>query len=227
MEVRAMTRNLWIGVAAIVLCGALTFPAQRANSAESLLQAAAKRELVDGDLAGAIEGYKRALAAAKSNRAVAAQALLRLGQCYRKQGTAEARLTFERLLREYADQTEAVANARAELAALPTSADKPRFRKIRVPTMQLSPRFGAQLSPDGTRLAYLSRQAIWAVPVPGKVDPDTAGESVRLTDPNPQGGAWGMGLTWSGDGKWIAFNAGHWCPAKFSPKSITVTESIA
>jgi len=200
-----MTRNLWIGVAATVLCGSLTLPAQKADSAESLLQAATKRELVDGDLAGAIEGYKKALAAAKGNRALAAQALLQLGQCYRKQGNAEARRTFERLLREYADQTAAVAKARDELAALPASADRPRFRKIRVPTMLLSPRFGAQLSPDGTRLAFLSGGAIWAVPVPGKVDPDTAGEPLRLTDPMQ---AWGMGLAWSGDGKWIAFNAG-------------------
>ncbi len=203
-----MTRSLWIGVAATVLCGVLTLPAQRANSAESLLQAATKKELVDGDLAGAIEGYKKALAAAKGNRALAAQALLQLGQCYRKQGNAEARLTFERLLREYADQTAAVTKARDELAALPASGNGPRFRKFRIPTLANSPRFGAQLSPDGARLAFLSARAIWAVPVPGKVDPDTAGEPVRLTDPNPQGGAWGMGLTWSGDSKWIAFNAG-------------------
>ena len=103
-----MTKNLWTGAAVAALCAALILSAQTVDSAESLLQAATKKELVDGDLAGAIEGYKKAFAAAKDDRAVAAQALLKLGQCYRKQGDAEARVAFERLLREYADQTEVV-----------------------------------------------------------------------------------------------------------------------
>ena len=80
------------------------------------LQAAIKKEVVDGDLKGAIEQYKKL--AQGRDRAVAAKALVRMGQCYEKLGDAEARKAYERVLREYADQAGAVAEARARLAAL-------------------------------------------------------------------------------------------------------------
>src|SRR5689334_2123704 len=100
MENLAMSKHTWIRGAAAVLCAALILPAQKADSAESLLQAATKKELVDGNLLAAMEGYKKALTAAKGNRAVAAKALLRLGECYEKQGNAEAQRSYERLVRE-------------------------------------------------------------------------------------------------------------------------------
>jgi Tol biopolymer transport system component len=49
---------------------------------------------------------------------VAARALLHLGECHEKLGSAEARRAYERLVREFADQTEEAARARARLAAL-------------------------------------------------------------------------------------------------------------
>ena len=47
---------------------------------------------------------------------------------------------------------------------------------------------------------------MWVVPVHGQVDPDIAGEPVRLTDAP---GAWDVGnqLAWSADGEWIAVNS--------------------
>jgi tetratricopeptide (TPR) repeat protein len=104
--------------AATALCAALILPAQKVDSAESLLQAATKKELVDGNLTAAIEGYKKALTAAGSNRAVAAKALLRLGECYEKQGNAEARRAYERLVKEFSDQKEQARDAGARLAAM-------------------------------------------------------------------------------------------------------------
>ncbi len=78
---------------------------------------------------------------------------------------------------------------------------KPKFRKIRIPS---NPENGV-LSPDGKRFAFVSQRSVWTVPIPGNVQPDLAGEAIRLTEPI---GAWNRDNTmaWSGDGKWIAFN---------------------
>ncbi len=76
---------------------------------------------------------------------------------------------------------------------------QPHFRKIRIPT---KPGNGV-LSPDGKKLAFVSKGSIWVVPVHGKVSPDIAGEPVML--PGTEG-AWHWGMRWSADGKWIAYN---------------------
>jgi tetratricopeptide (TPR) repeat protein len=68
---------------------------------EVALRAAMEKETVKGDLKGAIDQYKK-LAQGK-DRAVAAKALVRMGQCYEKLGDAEARKAYERVVREYAD----------------------------------------------------------------------------------------------------------------------------
>ena len=54
-----------------------------------MLEAAARKERVDGDLRGAIALYEKL--ARGANRAVAAMALARMGQCYEKLGDADAR----------------------------------------------------------------------------------------------------------------------------------------
>ncbi|MCX6563565.1 MAG: tetratricopeptide repeat protein [Candidatus Aminicenantes bacterium] len=71
-----------------------------------------------GDLPKAIAIYQDILKRFPGNREVAAQALLRMGQCHEKLGNAEARAAYERVVREYADQAGIVAQARARLAVL-------------------------------------------------------------------------------------------------------------
>jgi Tol biopolymer transport system component len=90
---------------------------QAPDRAEVQLQAAIKKEVFDGDLKGAIEQYKKIVASYGNNRAVAAKALIRMGQCYEKLGDAEATKAYERVVREFADQKEAVEQAQALLAA--------------------------------------------------------------------------------------------------------------
>ena len=84
--------------------------------AEAQLQAAITKETVEGDLKGAIEQYQKL--ADSNNHAVAAKALLSLGQCYEKLGDTEARKAYERVVREFSDQKETAATAQARLAAL-------------------------------------------------------------------------------------------------------------
>jgi Tol biopolymer transport system component len=101
-------------VAGALLAGAWMSGAdQKGSSPEVELQAAIHSEMVDGNYKAAIEQYKKA--AQTTNRAVAAQALVRMAGCYQKLGDAESRKIYERVLREYGDQKEAAATAQARL----------------------------------------------------------------------------------------------------------------
>jgi Tol biopolymer transport system component len=101
-------------MAALLMAGPLA--GQKPGAAETMMQAAAKKEAVDGDLNGAIKQYGAIVARyAKSDRAMTAKALVRMAECYQKMGDAEARKIYEQVVREYSDQKEAVAEARAHL----------------------------------------------------------------------------------------------------------------
>ena len=110
-------------VTALVLAAAVAAPTLIAQErdAEVLLQAAMHTEQVEGDLEQAIQLYREIVAKHGDDRAVAAKALLYLGRCYEKLGRAEAANAYERVLGEYADQSEIVAEARTWLAALEQS----------------------------------------------------------------------------------------------------------
>ena len=112
-----MTFSGWM--TGIALAAFLSMPAAAAqpqDKAEVALRAAMEKETVEGDVKGAIEQYKKL--AQNTNKSVAAQALVRLGECYEKQGNADARKTYEQVLSKFGYQKEAVAQARARLAAL-------------------------------------------------------------------------------------------------------------
>src|SRR5438045_7873775 len=106
-------------------------PMAQSSSAKALLEAARKAEVVDGDLKLAIQKYQHVVDVAGSDRAVAARALLRMAECYQKLGDAEAQKIFARVVREYADQTEAVAAARARLGSeVPGNSSAPVSRRV-------------------------------------------------------------------------------------------------
>jgi Tol biopolymer transport system component len=178
--------------------------AQGVTEAERLLQKAMLSEDVDGNLQAAVEQYKKIVSDNGGNRAVAARALLRLAGCYEKLGREEAKKTYQQLINDYPDQAAEVASARQKLAGLTRvlekQASKPVFRKITIPG-KISAR--AQLSPDGARLAMVSDGDVWVVNLQGKVATDIAGAPVQLT--RGASASW-AGLTWSGNGQWIAFN---------------------
>jgi Tol biopolymer transport system component len=110
-----MQRTLKI---AIVLAGLLTIGPVlgQTRTAETQFKAAQHKEEVEGDLKGAIEQYKKL--AQGRDRAIAARALVRIAECYEKLGQADAKKTYELVVREFADQTESVSVARSRLAAL-------------------------------------------------------------------------------------------------------------
>ena len=72
-------------------------------------------EKTGGDLRAAIRLYEQAIRDAGKDRQLAAKALLRIGECYRRLGDAQARAVFTRIVTQYGDQADVVAEARARL----------------------------------------------------------------------------------------------------------------
>jgi len=94
------------------------------------LEAAIHREMVLGDLKGAIEGYRGVLALEGAGRAVAARALFQMGQCQEKLGNrAAAEDAYRRVADDYGDQEQAP-GARAKLAEWNEAVPGPRNLKF-------------------------------------------------------------------------------------------------
>jgi Tol biopolymer transport system component len=135
----------------MALAGGAT--AQR-NQAEIDLQAAIRAETVNGDLQNAIKAYAAIVSKHKGDRATAATALVRMAECYQKLGDAQAQAIYERVVREYSDQKDAVNQARARLApeaAVPVvRGDRPVWLG---PKAEMSG--SGQVSPDGRFITYV------------------------------------------------------------------------
>jgi Protein of unknown function (DUF3108)/Tetratricopeptide repeat len=87
-----------------------------AQPASELLEKAIFTEETVGDLDAAIGIYKQVLDNAEVNRKLAARAQYRLAQCYMKKGQdTEATEAFEKLIANYPDQKELVAQARQQM----------------------------------------------------------------------------------------------------------------
>ncbi|MBI4471903.1 MAG: PD40 domain-containing protein [Acidobacteria bacterium] len=83
-----------------------------------LFQRALTKERAEGDLAGAIELYQKVIQDDGGNRVLVARALVQMGMCYERLGNPEGRRSYERVVREFADQAESVAEARKRLAEM-------------------------------------------------------------------------------------------------------------
>ena len=119
---------LTLAVMAVLAAAPVPSAPQNQDKAEVALKAAMDKEVLDGNLKAAIDQYKK-LAQGK-DRAVAARALVRMGQCYDKLGDAESRKAYERVVREFGDQKDAVAEARKYLGAKAAGDGAVRVRRL-------------------------------------------------------------------------------------------------
>jgi hypothetical protein len=141
------------------LCAIVLFAAPRAQErAEVALRAAMDQETVKGDLKGAIEAYRKIIAAFPTNRAIQAQALLRMAGCYQKLGEDEARAVYERIVHDYADQPDVARLARAQLELAPLRVGAARARRVAVgggrETSNLSGILMGSVSADGKHMVF-------------------------------------------------------------------------
>jgi Tol biopolymer transport system component len=147
-----MNRLFVLLIAVVLTAGSqLTGAQQNAAQAEKLLASAEHKATVDGDLKGAIAEYTKIIAAAGSNRALAAEALVRMAECYQKLGDSESQKIYERLVRDYGDQKEPAALARLRLGATGSVARVKGDRAVW--SGPDADGFGT-ISPDGRTLTY-------------------------------------------------------------------------
>lgn len=158
---------------------AVAWNATREADLEMQLEAAIHREVVLGDLAGAMKEYRNLLAQSGVPRAVAARALLETGECLEKLGLgAEAYNSYRRVENEYGDQAAMVGLARTRLAAWvgPRNLHFEEGLPGRVPpfpwTVQAPPKdagYVAELRRDGCRTRTTGCAVVTApVNVPGQ-----------------------------------------------------------
>jgi hypothetical protein len=136
-----------------LVCGGT---AQSSVQGDKQFQAALHTEMVDGDLRAAIEEYRAIAVRPGVAREVAATALVRMAECYHKLGSAESRPIYERVVREFAEQKEAVSIAQARLAGAPTGQQHAvSLRKVwDGRTSGLTAAVLTMVSQDGRRLSY-------------------------------------------------------------------------
>lgn len=155
-----MRRMVTAFVMTVVLAGGVIAQQKRPQDVD--LQAAIRTETVDGDLNGAIKQYGAIVSKYKADRAVTATALVHMAECYQKMGDAESQEIYERIVREFADQKDAVAEARARLAALQSPGRTQASLAARL-VWTGQDTFGAvrgSPSPDGRYLTFLQSGAL-------------------------------------------------------------------
>jgi Tol biopolymer transport system component len=172
-----------------------------AQTGHDLFQQALVKEQADGDLRGAIDLYERIARDFADDAALAARALIQMGQCYERLGSQEARNAYRQVLERYPNEAESAAQARARLAALtrPSPAPQPKIQS----RLLMSGHYGDEVessggpTPDGQNLVYIDWKSESLA-----IRNFTSGESRMLTDDSP---GYVLGAQVSPDGRWVAY----------------------
>src|SRR5258706_2613991 len=102
-----MKTNLRSSIPALLLASLMALHTLSATAASpsELLEKGIYTEETKGDVDSAIAIYQQLVAEAKTGQSLAAQAQLRLGQCYlKKNRTVEATAAFTKLIKDFPDE---------------------------------------------------------------------------------------------------------------------------
>ena len=211
-----MRSGPWTFAILVIACGLIAASAhsQQLQSPDVLLGRALNLEDVEGRPSEAIAVYQQVLAAAGATRAQKARAQFQIGACYEKLGRVEAQRAYESVVRDFADQSDFVLQARARIqslnpqgpssAATQGSAGKRSERVLWTDETFMSYGF----SPTAEKVALVDE----VKGHPDLVIRDISTGNVRVvvknaSPPSPASG-YPMELTWSRDGKQLAY---AWC----------------
>ncbi len=181
---------------------ALVVTAAQSRPGADVYQEALHLQDVKGDLPGAIALYKTIVERHAKDRPLVAKALFQLGSCYEKLGRSEAKLAYERIVREYADVPDVAARAREQLSAIRAVDEAPFKVRTLDPVLESA-------SPDGRYEIYMAGATATAT----VADPRKPAGRVMLRDTR-------MGVervlldldgivsnsVWSPDGRQLAFH---------------------
>ncbi len=176
-----MKRIACIFLLALALCAPTVIATAQQNKAELMYQQALYEMEGKGNYLKAIELLKQVMTQYPKEKTTAAKALLNIGRSYEKLGNAEARAAYERVVRDFADQAEIVAQARVRLAAL-GAGTAARSAEITIRRVWAGPGANGEgsPSPDGRYLSYTD----WETPDLAVHDLVT-GENRRVTKKKP------------------------------------------
>ena len=196
-------RVRWVALALLILAAV---PVYAQQSAGILLQSGLYKEDVNGDLEAALKIYEQVMKEFPQDRPVAAKALLHIALCKEKLGQQEALGAYRKVVDQYPEQQAVVSAAKERITELSARAEKraavPTLEKVQIPTKIPS---DAQLSPDGKNILFVSDKQLWIAPRSSRVGKGYPGTPRRIDTAGVVVG-W-FGLTWSADGRWIAFNS--------------------
>lgn len=146
------TRLGWLAV--VLVASATLVAASGTQSGEVQFEAARKKAFVDGDLKGAIAEYEALIAAQSADRALVARALLLMAECHEKLGDAQSRALLDRIIRDYADQTEVAGRARTRLASRTGTGSVDRLTHRVAWSAPAEADVHGKISPDGRYLPF-------------------------------------------------------------------------
>jgi len=183
-----------------------------AQSGYDLFQKALVLERTEGNLPEAIKLYRRIVEQHSSERSLAAKALMQMAQCQERLGRVEATKTYERLVRDYADQTELAQTARGRLASLAVARSGASAAAMTARKVWTDPGidFEGEISPDGKYISFVD----WDTGDLAIHDLQTRAKR-RLTNNGPwkESEPYAYTSRWASDGKQIAceWYDGHSC----------------
>jgi len=147
------------------------------QTAEQLYQSGLYKEEINGELDASIKIYETIINQYPENRSVAAKALLHFGICKERLGMKEAQTAYERVVRDYADQSDVAAQARARLTTLVRTTGASNSSTMTVRRVWADADVTAKVSTDGHFVSFTD----WETDDVAIHDLST-GQNRRLTD---------------------------------------------
>ena len=213
-----------------------------AQTPSQLFQQALLKENGEGDLKSAVEIYQKIANDATADREFRAKALLRVGICWEKLGKETAAQTYQRLIQEFSDQSDAVNEARNRLANL-------RVNHVEKPTglsltkiwrnFKIVPKNLHSISPDGKFITAIHQSNGFCL-----IDLDTKTiqyltdykqREKELYEGNPSQAAidsfynaekWAFSSAWSKEGKRFVYSWCDWSGKKAELRIMTLDGKI-
>jgi Tol biopolymer transport system component len=165
-------RKLMATIVTLLLLSTGTLILAQRVTGEALFQQGLDLERGKRDIRAAITIYERILKEFPSNGALVAKTLVQLGDCHEKLGNeAKAQEYYQQVLTKYPEETDVAARARAHVRA---GTDEPAVTRNEfvIPSgLNLAHRYrnGVEISPNGSRIAFVAAQPSVERPAPNPV----------------------------------------------------------